>query len=107
MIDAYCTDRVTILAHAGRDEWGEPLGEPTSHLVRGRVEWKTRLVRDLHGETVASPIRVYLSLRRVDRLLGRALTHEDRIVVDGRDRAILAIAEPKAFSGPHYEIDLA
>lgn len=112
MIDAYCVDQVTIIADEGRDEWGEPLAR-TSHPVRGYIEWKTRLVRNIKGEEVAapsgifSPVRVYINLRKLDKALGRVLTHEDRVLIGGRERAILAISEPKAFSGSHYEIDLA
>ncbi len=40
-------------------------------------------------------------------LLGRALVHEDRLIVDGMERAIIHIGEPKSFSCPHYEVALA
>jgi len=46
-------------------------------------------------------------MRKTDNALGRALVHADRLVVDNRERSIIAIHEPKAFSRPHYEVYLA
>lgn len=106
MITSYAVDRITVVKWNGYDEWNQP-NATTSHVVRGYVEWKTRLVRDIKGEEIISPIRVYLPMRKTDRLVGRALTHEDQLIVDGRQRSILSIDEPKAFDHPHYEVSLA
>lgn len=112
-INAYCVDEVTILKWNGYDQWNEPLsGEVIT--VKGYVEWKTRLVRDIKGENVntgrpsaISPVTVYLP-KKIDKLLGRELLHEDRIIIGSGfyDRSILDIRKPKAFSGPHYEVVL-
>jgi hypothetical protein len=106
MISAYCVDKITVVKANGNDQWGEP--NPTTNVAtRGYVEWKTNLVRNLAGEEIVSPIHVYLQMRKTDNALGRALTHADRLIVDNRERSIIAIHEPKAFSRPHYEVYLA
>ena len=106
MISAYAVDSIIIVKWNGNDEWGEP-ATATNVPLKGYVEWKTRLVRNILGEEVVSPIRVHLQMTKTDKALGRALRHEDRLTVDGRERAIIAIGEPKSFSCPHYEVDLA
>jgi len=106
MISSYLVDHVTVVKSNGNDQWGEPL--PSTNVpTRGYVEWKTNLVRDLKGEEIVSPVHVYLHMRRTDNALGRALVHADRLIVDGRERSIIAISEPKAFDHPHYEVYLA
>lgn len=106
MISSYAVDKITIVKWNGNDKWGEPIAKDNI-TVRGYVEWKTRLVKNIKGEDVISMVRVYLQMKRTDKALGRALRHEDRLTVDGMERAIIAIAEPKSFSCPHYEVDLA
>ena len=106
MISAYLVDRVNIVKWNGYDSLNRPVAT-TTVAVRGYVEWKTNLVRDIKGEDVVSPIKVYLHMKRTDKALGRALRHEDRLSVDGRERSILTIHEPKAFGHPHYEVYLA
>ena len=106
MLNAYSVDALAIRASGGRDEWGEP--EPTvDYRVRGYIVWERKIVRDIKGEEVMSPVHVYLHLRNIEATIGRALTNEDRVVIDSRDRAILAIHRPKSFGSPHYEIYLA
>ena len=126
MIGAYMVDPITIIKWTGEDTWGEPLSG-TAIEIKGYVEWKTRLIRNVKGEEVISSLMIYLPKRKVDNLLGRTLLHEDRIIIDVvgglygiithgvvyygtiklTDRAVIDIREPKAFSGPHYEIYLA
>lgn len=106
MISAYLVDRVNIIQWNGFDSLNRPLAT-TTIAVRGYVEWKTNLVRDIRGEEVVSPIKVYLHMKRTDKALGRALRHEDRLSIDGRERSIISINEPKAFGHPHYEVYLA
>ena len=126
MINAYAVDDITILQWNGNDSWGEP-ESGTMVNVKGYIEWKTRLIRNAKGEEVVSTLMVYLPKRKTDNALGRPLMHEDRIIVDAAgalygiakygvvhygtiqltDRAIIDIREPKAFSGPHYEVYLA
>ncbi len=110
MINAYCKDPITILKWEGNDSWGNPVSGPTAVEVKGYVEFKTRLVRDTKGEERVSDVTVLLP-RKIERasLLGRKLSHEDRIQLDGEsfDRAIIEIRKPKDFSHPHYEVYLA
>lgn len=120
MINAYCVDDIVIVRWSGNDSWGDP--ESASLVdVKGYVEWKTRLIRDARGEEVVSSCMVYLPKRRTIDALGRALIHEDRLIVDqggavgeygtipsdGLSRAIVDIRLPKDFSRPHYEVYLA
>ena len=106
MINAYCVDEVTILKWTGYDQWNEPLsGEIIT--VKGYVEWKTRLVRNIKGEEVISRVTTHLP-KKIDKLLGRKLIHEDRLIIESGfyDRSIINIHRPKAFSMPHYEVYL-
>jgi len=115
MIQAYCTDEITIWKSNGYDSWNEPLSG-TAITVKGHVDWKTRLVRNIKGEQVVSTVMIYLP-RKIERAayLGRALAHEDRVQIGGENfiRAIITIQTPKAFSpntslfGSLYEVFLA
>ena len=115
MINAYCVDEIMILKWNGNDAWGEPLSG-TIIDVKGYVDWKTRLVRDIKGEEVISTVSVLLP-RKIERstYLGRQLLHEDKIQIGGEsfERTILDIRTPKAFSpnrsqhGSLYEVFLA
>ena len=109
MIDSYSVYDLVITQSNGFDVWGEPLsGTPVE--IKGYAVWKTHLVRDLAGEEVVSSVMIYINKRRLDALLGRVLTHEERIEsINGVsiDRSIIAIHTPKEFSNPHYEVDLS
>jgi hypothetical protein len=99
MIRAYCVDDITISRYAGVDDYNEPLA-PTIILAKGYVEWKTKLVRNFAGEQVVSAGMVYL-------LYDSALTHQDRLEIDGVDHAILNCRVMKDFSKNHLEVDIA
>lgn len=102
-------DEIIITQSTGVDEWGEPLPEVDVN-IKGYVEWKTRLVWDINGEEVVSTVAIYIKKRTLDNVLARTLSHEDRVKSingDEIDRAIINIHQPKAFSNPHYEIQLA
>lgn len=109
MINAYCVDEITIFASNGNDSWGEPLSG-TAVTVRGYVEYKTRLIRNIRGEEVVSTVMVRLPLS-IERstFLGRPLSHEDRLWIEGEsfDRAIIDVRRPKHWTDPHYEVYLA
>lgn len=108
MLNVYSVDEIVITQAAGYDEWNEPLPD-REITIRGYAEWKTKLIRNIKGEQVASMITIYISKRRLDNLLARSLSHEDRIKsINGNDidRAIINISQPKAFSNPDYEIYL-
>ena len=98
MISAYLVDSITILKSLGTDEWGEPL-PPTEISVKGRIEYKTKLIRDIAGEEVVSSAMVYLE--------NRDLGHEDKLKFDDIEHVILRIDKPKAFSNPHLEVYIA
>lgn len=107
--NAYCVDDILVLKWLGNDSWGEPLsGEVVE--VKGYVEWKTKLIRNLQGEQVVSSCTIYLP-KKIDRAayLGRRLLHEDKlwIATESIERAIIDIRQPKDFSSPHYEVYLA
>ena len=109
MINAYMVDPITIIKWNGEDTWGEPLSGSMIE-IKGYVEYKTKLVRNIHGEEVVSSVTVMLP-KKIDGIsyLGRVLCHEDRIQINTEsfNRAIIAIHTPKAFSNPHYEVSLA
>lgn len=93
---SYMVDDVTIVKYEGADVWQEP--DPSSDVaVKGKVEYKTRLVKNLEGEDVVSSATVLLP-ESVDVDLARELTHEDMLTFDGVEHAIVAIEQPKAFS---------
>lgn len=102
MISAYCIDEITIIKHEGRTDHGEPLAT-TDVPVKGKIEYKTKLVRNIAGEQVVSSAMV-LFPESINVNLERELTHEDRLKFDGVEHVILRIDKPKAFSGPIYEV---
>lgn len=109
MIKAYMVDELTIIKWEGYDSWGEP--ESASAVeVKGYVDFRTRLVRDQKGEERVSSVTILMQ-KKIEgpTLLGRKLSLEDRIQIDGEsfDRAIIEIRKPKDFSHPHYEVALA
>lgn len=99
MIRAYCVDDITLYRYAGSDEYNEP-NPPTPIDLKGYVEWKTKLVRNFAGEQVVSSGMVYL-------LYDAALTHQDRLTIDGIDHAILNCVLQKDFSKEHLEVYIA
>ena len=113
MIDAYLVDAITIIKAGGAPTWGEPAA--TSEVdVMGKIEYKTRLIRDLTGEQVVagtigaitSSAMILLSAS-IDTNLGRALSHKDKLKFNSIEHVILKIETPKAFSDPHYEVYVA
>jgi len=98
MLGVYLVDDITVIQHQKEDQWGEPLPD-VKIAVKGKIEYKTRLVRDLRGEEVVSSAMVMLA--------NRDLTHADRLKFDGIEHSILRIDKPKAFSDPHLEVYVA
>ncbi len=108
-MNAYAVDTITIVRWAGNDQWGEP-ASGSDVIVKGYVDYKTRLVRDGKGEQVVSGALVYLgTLVETTGYLGRQLSLEDRIVLPGetRERAIIEIRRPKALTNLHLEVYVA
>lgn len=108
MINAYAMTPVTILRTGARDSWGAPEADPELILVRALVKEHNKLVTTINGEEIFSPFVLYFS-RRIEAALGRTLTLEDKVALEGdlEPRAILRISRPKGFSRPHYEVNLA
>jgi len=96
MSGAYMVDDISIIRYGGYDSWNQPLATATVP-VKGKIEYKTRLVRDLKGEEVVSSASVLLP-EGVDGVLYRDLIHEDVLKFDGVEHAIIRINTPKAFS---------
>jgi len=107
LIKAYMVDSLTLWKWNGDDPWGEPIAS-TELSVKGYMDYKTRLVRNITGEQVASTATVLLHKNDIDTALGRALDHEDKIQLTEENfkRPIISIGQPKAFSNPHYEVAL-
>lgn len=115
MIDAYFVDPITIIKAGGAPTWGEPAATSTVDVM-GKIEYKTRLIRNLTGEQVVagtigaitSSVTILLSASiETDAYLGRALSHEDKLKFNSIEHVILEIETPKAFSDPHYEVHVA
>lgn len=114
MIDAYLVDDIIIIKadSPATDKWGEP--EDTEDIpVKGKIEYKTKLIRDLTGEkvvagtagaTMASAMILLSESIENDSYLGRALSHDDKLKFNDIEHVILKIDKPKAFDDPHYEV---
>ena len=97
MIGCYMNDSITI-SQVTYDQWGKITKSSTS--VKGRIEFRTKLMRNLQGEQVVSSAKVYLSLIT-------SLGHEDKITYNGKEYSILGIEEKKDFSSKFLKVDLA
>lgn len=109
MSRAYGVDDFIIHKWNGNDKWGEP--KPITLIdIKGYIKYKMRLVRNIKGEEVVSIAMIYFFQKSdIDALLGRALSHEDRIqtMTESYSHAILQIDTPKAFSDPYYKVFIA
>lgn len=115
MIDPYLVDPIVIIKAGGAPTWGEPAGT-TEVDVMGKIEYKTRLIRNLTGEQVAAgtigaittSVTILLPLSiEDDSYLGRALSHKDKLKFNDIEHVILKIDKPKAFDNPYYEVYVA
>jgi len=115
LIDAYLVDPITIIKASGDPTWGEPAAT-TEVDVMGKIEYKTKLLRDLTGEQVVAgtsgaitaSVMVLLPLSiEDDSYLDRALSHRDKLKFNDIEHVILKIDKPKAFDDPHYEVWIA
>lgn len=87
MINAYMTDNLTLRT-VTLDKWNAPTNSDV--LIKGRFEFKTKLIRNLQGEQVVSTAVVWLPLTTI--------THKDKIIYEGVVYSILNITEAKDFS---------
>ena len=115
MIDAYLVDSITIIKAGGAPTWGEPAATLEVDVM-GKIEYKTKLTRELGGEQVvagttgaamASAMVLLPESIETVAYLGRALSHQDKLKFNGIEHVILKIDKPKAFSNPHYEVYVA
>ena len=116
MIEPYLVDPIIIIpASAVPPVWGEPVFLLPVNVM-GKIEYKTRLLRNIGGEQVvagtigaiASSVTVLLSASiETATYLGRALSHKDKLKFNGIEHVILGIETPKAFDDPHYEVYVA
>lgn len=98
MLNAYFIDSI-VLVQKTYDKWGEPLAD-TLVTFSGRIERKTRLVRNFAGEQVVSGAMVYAPS-------SLTITHVDRLRFDGTDHVILSINTQADFSVSHQEVFIA
>ncbi len=96
MLNAYMIDDITIQRIA-YGTWGT--STPTNVLVKGRLEFKTKLVRNAAGEQVVSSANVILPVM--------VLGHQDKVVYAGVTYSILNIELKKDFSNRFLLIYLA
>lgn len=97
MINAYCNDTITLIK-VTRGTWGSSASEVQVPL-RGRFEFRTKMVRNVAGETVVSSAKVYLTTL--------AVSHSDKISYGGKTYSILNIEFVKDFSNRYTKLDLA
>lgn len=101
---AYMVDDVTIVKYNGVDVNNEPVAT-TDVDVKGKIEYKTRLLSDIKGQEVtagsegrARSSASVLFPESIDVALGRELRHEDRLKFNSIEHAVLLIDRPKAFT---------
>jgi len=75
MINAYQTDIVIRHIAGVLDEWNER-GANKTEGIRAHVVYQTKLVYNLNGEEVSSPIQLLLKPNQT-------ITHKDRIELEG------------------------
>ena len=114
MITSYCIDDIIILKYAGDDDYNEPSDDPTEVPVKGKIEYKTKLLSGMAGDDVVAGTRGMIVSSALIRMplsieipLTRALRYEDKLKFNDVEHAILKIDKPKAFSNPHYEVYVA
>ena len=114
MISSYLVDDIIIIQWPGVDIYNEPSAVPDEYEVKGKIEYKTKLLSGLNGQGVVAGTKGAITasamiyfVESIDDILGQALQHEDRIKFNGIEHTILKIDKPKAFSNPHYEVYVA
>jgi hypothetical protein len=96
MINAYLQDSMEILT-VTYDKWGTATTESTN--IKGRFNYKTKMVRSLEGEQVVSSAVVLLPAS-VD------INHEDKIKYNGKEYNILSLELVKDFSNRFIKVNL-
>jgi hypothetical protein len=95
MISAYLTDSI-VVRYTVLDQWNT--ATYTDVVVKARVEWSNKIIRNAQGEQVVSAALVYLAGDITEP------TNTDRITIGGVEHAIMRVDKKAAFSVSHYEI---
>jgi len=92
MLDVYSVDDVIIVRAPDPpyDEWNQP-NDPTLESVKGYLEWKTKIVRNLAGVEVTSRGNFLLTY-------DGTIDHTDKLRINSIDYPILALEPAKDFS---------
>ena len=92
MLNVYGVDDIIIVRapDPAYTEWNEPI-DPTEETVKGYVEWKTKLVRNLAGEEVVSSGNVLIPI-------DTTVNHIDKLKINSVEYPILTIEYGKDFS---------
>ncbi len=98
MLRAYSQDTIIVVYSNGNDIWGEP-NALTETTMKGYIDFKTHLVRNLAGEQVVSSAIVYL-------MPTTTVGHDDFIKYNSIEYSIISINPGKDFSSNHQEIHL-
>jgi hypothetical protein len=86
-MNVYMTDDIYI-KRVTFDKWGASI-EKKIH-TKGRITFRTKMVRNLDGEQVVSSAEVMLP--------DITLKHEDKVIYKSKEYSILGIEEQKDFS---------
>ena len=97
MINAYLTDDITVVTNI-LGVWGE-VSTHTDTVIKGRFEFKTKMVRNLQGEMVVSTGNVIIPVR--------VISHKDKIIYNSVTYSILGIEEIKDFSKRFLRLTVA
>jgi hypothetical protein len=89
-------DPLTIRYLSAMDQWNAP--SYTNVDVMARVEWQDKLIRNAKGEQVVSAALVYLPGDITPP------TTAGRIIIDGKEHAIMRVDKKTDFSTSHFEI---
>ena len=85
----YLTDTVIHIKNRVSDEWNS--FTPTQTTVPARIDYETKLIKDVKGNEVVSSIQITFDG-------DYDIKHADLIVIDDIKNAIIKIIKPKAFS---------
>ncbi len=93
MMQIYKTRSIAISQIAERDQWGNPVGDPTITVVEGRVKQKFRKITNQAGKEVVSGAQV-----TVDAEV--SIRPGDRVTIEGEAnaRAVITTTVEEAFS---------
>lgn len=94
MFRVYCNDKI-IVKRGVYNQWGT-LTNISNIAVSGRVDFKSKLVRNIQGEQVVSTAEVTIPLMNI--------THKDKIVFNNFEYSIINIAIKKDFTNKYVKL---